>query len=501
MRYTTARFGETTRLGGRFTAARAAGEVTIVLIDPITDALVPLLGDEWVELSSSMRGGFSIYVWPTSNIVTPPTTQTEFWYLMTDTVTGYFREGKFVLGGFPDESARARYGGQVHITSDGAPLETLVSAGPLSVTFASSGTDTMTRSGSWPAAFAIGRRVQISGTASNDGVTSPIVSITGGGTILNFALGAGLITAPFTSEPAATTTAVVKSAIYGDGEGTDDNAVDNIRDARQIAADLGFHEYHVHNAVSLTVDFPHDYWVWIGNDQDLDALDFVTGSSNEGARFEKLSITGALNGRIVSDNCILGSTSLTGVKGTFTSCAFKGDIVLGGDVIGDRCASRSATATTINNAGNYSFLMGSVQGVFLVTNMTGGLVGVNLLGSILQIHSSCTGGIITAIGIGEFIYTAGSGPTFADYVTRGSQVIATASATVAKGIIDITTSPWRENRYVLNPTSGGNDTGMAVLHRYDLYDQDGVALSGDHTAGNNPLKDPTRLIAERRRVV
>lgn len=72
-----------------------------------------------------------------------------------------------------------------------------------------------------------------------------------------------------------------------------------------------------------------------------------------------------------------------------------------------------------------------------------------------------------------------------------------ANAAASRGRIDITTNPWREIRYVW-AEAGPPDT---VVHEiYELYDQDGVALSGDHTAGNNPLVDTTRLIAERRRI-
>ena len=504
-RYTTALFGEVTRLGARMTAGRTPGEVTIQLIDPITDTAIPLSSNVCTELTTSTRGGFSLYVWPTSNIVTPATVQTEYWYIITDTVTGYFREGKFVLGGFPDESARARYGDQIHVSPapEGNPLTPLGTVGPETITFATGTPDSMSRTTPWPAAFAVGRRIQISGTANNDGVTTEIVSRTGSGPyLLNFAASNGLLHGAFTAGAAASTTVVVKSQIYGNAEGTDQNPVDNIRDARQMCADLGFRRYHLHGGVNLDIDFPHDFWNFFGSDQDLDILNFVAGSSNDGSNFSKLWITGNLNGRIIADNCIIGSGSLSGLKGTLTTCALKDTIVLGGDILGDHCASRSSVTTIIDNTGNHSFLMGSVQGVFTIVNMTGGTVGVNIQGSILQLGGSVTGGIITAIGSGEFIYTKPLpvGLTVNDYVARGSQIRGIASSSLSRGVIDITTTPWRENRYEFNTASGGNDNAMTVLHRYDLYDQDGVAIAGNHLSGNNPLFDPTRLIAERRRV-
>jgi hypothetical protein len=48
-----------------------------------------------------------------------PTANTEIIYVMDDTVTGQIQEGKIVLGGFPDESAIARYESVVHIDTTG----------------------------------------------------------------------------------------------------------------------------------------------------------------------------------------------------------------------------------------------------------------------------------------------------------------------------------------------------------------------------------------------
>lgn len=501
-RYTTSKFGEVVYLLGEFTAGRALGEISLTLIDLPTNAVVPLDDADCFEVVGSTFGGFSTYAWASSNITTPAVDPTQYLYVMEDTVptVGKVQKGKWTVGGYPDESARRQYQDTVHIDASGTPLATLATT-TVSVTFASSGTDSMTQAGVWSAEYAVGRRVQISGTALNDGVTSPIVSITGGGTVLNFALGGGLDDGAFTPE-SISTTAVVKSNVYGAGQGTDRNPVDNVRDARQIADDLGFGEYHIHGGSALDIDFGHDFWGFNGRDQDLDLVNFVAGSSNESARFNGLSITGALNGRIACEDCILGSTTITGVTGTFINCAFKGTIVLGGNVIGDKCASRSSVSTIIDNSGSYSFLLGSVQGVFTIISMTGGMIGMNLAGTILQIHATCTGGTITAIGSGEFLYTPGSGPTFADYVARGSHLIATTDAGAARGVINIgngTTDQWKEERYAFNRQSLASDT--VITHRYSLYDQDGVAIAGNHLAGNNPLFDPTRLIAERRRTL
>ena len=82
--------------------------------------------------------------------------------------------------------------------------------------------------------------------------------------------------------------------------------------------------------------------------------------------------------------------------------------------------------------------------------------------------------------------------TAAHAVTQ-AQVNQVQEAIVGRTDIDITTDPWRENHYDLA-------TRTSIVRSFDLFDQDGVAIAGDDTAGNNPLFDSTRLIADRRLV-
>ena len=81
--------------------------------------------------------------------------------------------------------------------------------------------------------------------------------------------------------------------------------------------------------------------------------------------------------------------------------------------------------------------------------------------------------------------------------TAGQALTHLLNGTVSRQVIDITTSPWQLNVYVF---AEGSASDSVVHELYDLYDQDGAAIAGDDTAGNNPLNDSTRLIAERRRV-
>ncbi len=81
--------------------------------------------------------------------------------------------------------------------------------------------------------------------------------------------------------------------------------------------------------------------------------------------------------------------------------------------------------------------------------------------------------------------------------TFGQGIFELLNGMISRSQVDITTTPWTETRFVWD-SGASNDT---VAHEtYEWFDQDGVAISGDDTAGNNPLFDNTRIIAERRRV-
>lgn len=108
MRYASAPYAETTRLIGRLNSGRTLGQVTMKLVNLATGAVETLSDDDCVELANTTLGGFSVYAWPTSNITTQPTSYTEYLFIMTDTVTGFFVEGKIALGGYLNDALISR---------------------------------------------------------------------------------------------------------------------------------------------------------------------------------------------------------------------------------------------------------------------------------------------------------------------------------------------------------------------------------------------------------
>jgi hypothetical protein len=91
----------------------------VVLTNLITGANIPLTSMFATELANTTKGtggnATSLYRLFSSQITTPPTALTFISYVMEDVDTGELREGKFAVGGHPDDIAIARFQGQVFI--------------------------------------------------------------------------------------------------------------------------------------------------------------------------------------------------------------------------------------------------------------------------------------------------------------------------------------------------------------------------------------------------
>lgn len=111
MRYATASRGEYIYAGGIFQPSRT---VLITVIDVATDSALALDDDACTE--STVQPG--LYVWSSANLTVQPTGLTHCIYVMEDQSSGQMHVDKFIIGGFPEESAIARFRGAVHIDVD-----------------------------------------------------------------------------------------------------------------------------------------------------------------------------------------------------------------------------------------------------------------------------------------------------------------------------------------------------------------------------------------------
>lgn len=284
--------------------------------------------------------------------------------------------------------------------------------------------------------------------------------------------------------------------------GTHDTPVSNLVDARTIADFLNFNSYHIFGGTTITLITNHDDWEFRGTDPDADIVDHGVGNSVMGASYERCGIRGDISGRISAENCIVGlaATTTTGLEGIFTDVGLSGTLqpAVGGVINGLRVAARDIFGVTIDYNGVQALIViGALQGIIIITNMSavGDLFAASVIGSEITIGASNTSGIVRLGGVGEVLYT-GSVQVFIDDLVKGSDTQATADHVVGRALIDITADPWLETIY----SRAASPPDTVVLETYELYDQDGVAINGDDTTGNNPLFDATRLLAERRRV-
>lgn len=97
-RYKTQLNGEIPTVAGKLPIGET---VTIKVVDK-SDTLVPLTSDACAE-SSHLTG---VYFWGSTNITTPPTVFTEYFYEMTAATSGQKFTGKLIVGGYADQIKR-----------------------------------------------------------------------------------------------------------------------------------------------------------------------------------------------------------------------------------------------------------------------------------------------------------------------------------------------------------------------------------------------------------
>jgi len=439
MRYTTARFGETVYLLGEFVSGLALGTVTISIIDLASDSLVTLSDNQCTEVSNTSFGaadtfpGFSTYTWPTSNIDSPSLVPVQYLYIMEDTSTGRVQKGKFTVGGFTDDSAIGRYYQEVHITPTGTslqPIGTMALFPTLTFNAGSPTANIVRGSGSWSAdGFAVGDYIQITGADLNNGVFGPITIVTA--LTLTFTNGNNLI-----QNDTQTGTEVIISKNFEYDIGTKENPTDNLYDANLIAQVLDINTYHLRSGMTMTVDFDHANWAFLGDDPDSEIITF-DGHSTEGCSFTTIGLIGDFNGRIGATRSIIGNTvtPTNDIEGVFNECGFSGSMLIaaGGTLNGIGLAARNLLGVTVNfiNGGSPNFLAASVYGIWNITNMTGGVTGLALAGATVAFANSCTGGTANLGGTGEVTIQNSVTTSITNNTVKGSRLDENVSDIVA----------------------------------------------------------------------
>jgi len=476
MRYTTQQYGEVVNMLGQFNASDSDTDITVQLFNASTEAAITTSSNFAVQI-----GATGVFRYPSSLINTQPLVQTEILFIMTRTgglADNRTHIGKIVLGGFTDNSASNLYDGAVTLDE---------------------------------------------GNLSGNAV-------------------------PGTTYPT----------------GTKAHPSDNPADARLIANREGLRAYDIVGAATLDANHLRwSFTGSTGPESDsinMGGFD-VDGSGFE--RISVTGAMGGLpESPINGSECILAS--VTGLKGTWVTAQCTGTVVqaTGGSTVQiDNALSPGLFGVTYNvNAdglNTQTCRMADVGGVWTFRNInTFATVGLVLKGASITLDASTsTGfGVLAMFGIHGAPLTLGgaslglledftipganwdqvlsahltAGTTGAKLnatTVAGASMALTAGAvddiwnellsghtiagsggdaltqllngTVSRQAIDITTDPWELHTYIYRP---GLATDTTIHEVYELFDQDGVAIAGNDAAGNNPLADSTRILAERRRV-
>lgn len=181
--------------------------------------------------------------------------------------------------------------------------------------------------------------------------------------------------------------------------------VNNIPDARTIAAVYGFGELHVKGNLTLdTGDDVSDMRI-TGDNALRTFVNILPGSSTSGVEIRDCAVTGTLDGTTILRDCYV--FDLTYVNGFIFQCQLAGTITLGGVNTANflSCYSDINAVTIDMNGSGYSFNIASWKGELHIANKTGTDVAKVYSGAAsIHIDASVTNGTgIHLDGIGDVV--------------------------------------------------------------------------------------------------
>ncbi len=191
--------------------------------------------------------------------------------------------------------------------------------------------------------------------------------------------------------------------------GTLENPVNNLADAKLIAASRGFDTIYIIGNFTFEALDNIDGYTIVGKDMESIIVTVTSGCSTVGTRFEQLTIQGALSG---ADCCFheCAILNLTGMTGSAFRCMLYGDMVLEGTqgILFHDCQDGIAGfgVPTIDMGGSgRSLTVGKFAGGLEITNKTGAgdEVSINLVAGRIILTSSVTAGDIIIRGVGHLV--------------------------------------------------------------------------------------------------
>ena len=183
--------------------------------------------------------------------------------------------------------------------------------------------------------------------------------------------------------------------------GTRSNPSNNTADADTIAHSRGLNKYYIMSSMSLgTGDgFGGEDHQVIGDSPINTTLTVAAAADVSNCDFRNMTLVGAFDSGFIARECVLGN--MTGLNGHAYSCSLKGPLQLAEDISIQGCWTQPDDGFEVvdidfNSQAVDCDISGQQGGRLVVKNMTTGSSMYITGHGEVEIHSSCTGGILRA---------------------------------------------------------------------------------------------------------
>lgn len=189
--------------------------------------------------------------------------------------------------------------------------------------------------------------------------------------------------------------------------GTGAHPLNNLADAKTVAQALGIKTLSVNGAWTFGAADNLDGYHIKAVTHEAATITLTAGCSTAGTVFEDVVITGTQGGDAHLLHCNIPLSGLYGAEGEHISCTYRGDVSTATNADLEILDSWSAMSgvnhpelicngTVKVGVRNYSGGMG-------VVGLTAGSVTFGINTGNVHVHNTCTGGTVTARGVGSFI--------------------------------------------------------------------------------------------------
>lgn len=218
--------------------------------------------------------------------------------------------------------------------------------------------------------------------------------------------------------------------------GTGAHPINNLADAKTVAQSLGIKTFSVNGAWTFGATDNLDGYHIKAVTHEAATITLTAGCSTVGTVFEDVVITGTQGGDCHLLHCNIPLSGLYGAEGEHIGCTYRGDVSTAANADLEMLDSWSAMSgfnhpELICN-GIVKVGIRNYSGGFGVVGLTAGSVTFGINTGNVHVHNTCTGGTVTARGVGSFVDESTGTTVVRDgFVNAADMVLAAASAILA----------------------------------------------------------------------